>query len=151
MCIKVISIMPIILVYRYTKVSTEEPCFMAFTFSYTHKNTHIYTVIIREYYCQYGNHYSSPILMKNGYFSVNALNQNSVQCHGYDTRSWPLCKEAVKDGRNWFNWPGQPTLQHMAMLHLCQLSPSCRQWLVQWFLWEINLTCNITERERQDK
>jgi len=46
------------------------------------------------------------------------------------------------------NWPGQPTLQHRAMLHLCRLSPSCHQWLVQWFLWEINLTCNIKERER---
>lgn len=61
-------------------MSIEEPCFMVFTFSYTHTktHTHIYTVIIQENYCLCGNCYSGSIPMKNGYFSVTALNQNSV-------------------------------------------------------------------------
>jgi len=62
----------------------------------------------------------------------------------------PLMNFLRRSRERWLemvNWPGQPTLQHREMLHLCQLSPSCHQWLVQWFLWKINLTCNIKERQ----
>ena len=53
---------------------------------------HIYTVIIQEN-CQCGNRCPGSILMKNGYISVTALNQNSVWCtHATDmTPTYELC------------------------------------------------------------
>jgi hypothetical protein len=49
----------------------------------------------------------------------------------YACHRWhPLMNFVQISSERWLemvNWPGQPTLQHRAMLHLCQLSPSCHQ------------------------
>jgi hypothetical protein len=135
MCIKAISATSVISGYRYMATSVSGPSFMAFISSYIHTKIHNSRKLLSM-------EIATRVLFqwRTGIF-VTALNQNSGWC--------VLATHMTSTCERWLemvNWPGQPTLQHRAMLHLCPLSPSCHQWLEQWFLWEINLTCNINRK-----
>ena len=143
MCIKVISVTPIILVYRYTKMSIEEPVVWHLLPPHIHIHTHSHNSRkLLSVWKSLLRFYSHEEWL---YFCDCPTSELSMmyECH-------PLMNSVQRSRERWlemFNWPGQPTLQHRAMLHLCRLSPSFRQLLVQWFLWEINLTSNIKERQ----